>query len=101
MAREPGGDYVWGSLSGRWLMVRPVLPMEPWWRAAFRRTGWRVWARVFRRDQHRCYCPEGWAFDGHVVIAGVGLQWFYSRYTGTVPCVCDEALQRWREEREA
>jgi hypothetical protein len=36
-----------------------------------------------------------------LVLAGFGVVWFYSHYTGEIPCWCDKALADIEEEETA
>lgn len=110
----------YGSLSGRQLCLRWFTPysFQYWdgscWRFAWRSLlSWRAWRSGLREYEpfafrmhrhahstHRCYCQTGWLFDGNVRFAGFCFQWFYSHYTGPVPCPCDEAFDEMFGEEE-
>lgn len=113
-------DIDFGSLDRRQLTLRPfsslafsrlgpngfvlswreLLNPLNWFHAARVRDNWRLEARYHRQCTHRCYCPTGSSFDGSIVACGFGVVWFYSHYTGQVPCVCDVAMEEWRERDE-
>lgn len=108
-------DTTFGNLDGRQLTLRWITPFafhvwtgSDWrfsWRELLRPRLWFLWLRALRYwtnwrvgcrrqvgNTHRCYCPDGWLLDGELVIAGWGLIWFYSHYTGEVPCTCDKVI---------
>lgn len=105
-------DIHFGSLNGRSLCVRFVLPLSmqrydpcrgfvPSWRIlsplAWLRglRGWKpvcVSLNTWRNSTNRCYCPDGTSAFLRAVFAGVGVLVWYSHYRGRVPCVCDEAI---------
>lgn len=108
-----GRDINFGQLNDRQLTLRPIFPCEfcelagfrwrlsarrllsprQWWRAVLNPWNWRLWVRRVRGATHRCYCRDGWLFDGSIVVAGFGMVWFYSHYTGEVPCTCDKVME--------
>lgn len=114
-------NLYFGSLSKRQLHLRWFVPYEfqdftdrgfalswrklvnprNWLRAIFRRSHWEFWWRRHTESTHRCYCSTGWSFDGGIRIAGWSLQWFYSHFTGNVPCPCDVYFDGEEEESEA
>ncbi len=104
-------DTNFGSLSGRQLTLRWIVPWSfqrwngyqfaftPWrllnplcWVRAIVKGDYDLWWRLHRDCNHRCYCPVGVSFDGSIKAAGWGVIWFYSHYTGEVPCWCDKAI---------
>ena len=87
----------WSSESYDWrLSWRRMFKPSLWLRAVTSRYDWRLsWKR--RQGNHRCYCQEGMMFDGNILLAGWGLTWFYSNYTGEIPCWCDKAIEELAE----
>jgi hypothetical protein len=108
-------DTTFGSLDNRELTLRWISPFafDRWtgrqwsfswrellrwrsWRcylkALFNRESWRVGFKRFQRSTHRCWCPDGTMIDGECVLFGFGFIWFYSHYTGEIPCTCDKAI---------
>ena len=103
-----------GSLSGRHLSLRlrasdafnaftptgfhlspwRLLNPQRWYYAIFRRYNWKMWWRWYSDMNHRCYCPCGRMFDGRICLAGFSVTWFYSHFTGELPCSCDELFER-------
>jgi len=78
------------------------------WRTLFSLDRWR---KVFRdaphfrasrkaHVTHRCYCPDGWVFDGGAGAMGFSVSWFYSHYTGRVPSTCDEVIAELESREE-
>lgn len=115
MRRRFDGDIIFGSVASRQLHLSLYAPWQfksytdekgfwfdwrrlanpvRWWRTIFRRENWEFWMRWWKHINHRCYCQNenDFAFDGHIVVAGWGLVWWYSRYTGEVPCTCDKII---------
>lgn len=110
-------DTNFGRLSGRQLTLRWIVPhpfrrwndytceFDPWllfnparwFRAIFKGDYDFLW-RYTPECNHRCYCPVGTMFDGRIVEAGWGVFWFYSHYTGEVPCWCDKAIAKMNGE---
>jgi len=106
------GEIIFGSVYSRELCIRWHMPFQfvtwcdgtfrfswrrffnpvVWWRNVFRKSSWDLWWRYYRDGSHRCYCPTGSMFDGNVTVAGFGLGWFYSNFTGQNPCPCDMAM---------
>jgi len=88
-------EWNFGSIDCRQLCVRvfvPWLTLRNWHRVVFSRWSWRLWCKWHRHGNHRCYCCVGHMFDGHIWLAGFGLQWFYSYYPGPSRCCCDEVM---------
>lgn len=79
-----------GRLSGRQFDFALYAPKT--WRAMFWRSSWAFSWTLHRDVNHRCYCQCGTMFDGRLVLAGLGVTWWYSRFTGSTPCPCDEAF---------
>jgi hypothetical protein len=110
-------DYCWGSLGRRQLHIRTLVPscVTVWdgyqfrfsWRRAlspfrlirsiFNRHHWSLWAKRWRGINHRCYCDSGSCIDGRIELAGYGVLFWYSNYTGKIPCWCDQALAEMQE----
>lgn len=104
-----GPSHNWGSVDGRqlsfnlhvpwrmksydreWSWRKAANPLN-WWRTVRDKYEWAFWWTFQRGSNHRCYCREGVLFDGRMVVAGFGLNWWYQNYTGPVPCVCDEVI---------
>ena len=106
-------DWHYGSLNGRELTLRwhvpfsfrewvngrwyfaPIKMLNPvrWWRAARDKWNWRMRCRRLVGATHRCYCDTGSMIDGSLIVFGFGVTWFYSHFTGSVPCPCDEAIE--------
>ena len=72
------------------LSILKIFSPRNWIRAVFRRSNWACSIMFFNASTHRCWCDEGCACDGRIVMAGFGLVWFYSHHTGVVPCPCDD-----------
>lgn len=85
-----------GSLDRRSLQLLWFAPCA--WRAVFTRSNWRAWLIRQPGNNHRCHCPVGTLIDGSLVLAGFGVTFFYSHYTGEVPCWCDKVLSEMEEE---
>lgn len=97
-------DWRIGSIDRRQLTLRWLAPFEfrhnwwrvldprAWWRAARSRDNWELDWSCHDDVSHRCYCPEGWLCDGRLVVGGFGVIWFYSSYTGELPCPCDQVV---------
>lgn len=104
-------EYNFGQLSKRQLCLRFFVPLvmcdwcdDGWrvslvkllnprrWLNTIRWNNWRCNMARHAHVQHRCYCPTGWLFDGHISAAGFGVSWFYSSFTGKTPCPCDLAF---------
>jgi hypothetical protein len=84
-------EWNFGRLSGRQLTLRWYAPYS-WWGDAFSRWGYDFQWVYHLNNNHRCYCAVGTLFDGRLCIAGWGVSWFYSHFTGEVPCVCDRTM---------
>ena len=113
-------DKQFGSLSGKQLHLRWFTPcvferwtghgfaLSPWrllnprrwFRAVFNRGHYNFWWRFDRETNSRCWCPVGSLFRGRIEVAGFGLLWWYSVFTGDVPCPCDVAFGELEEEQE-
>lgn len=89
-------ELKFGSLSNRELTVLLSTPSWRWWRP-FSRSSWSFWWVLHRNASHRCYCPEGTMFDGRLCVAGFNMTWYYSHYTGEMPCVCDRTIEEFEE----
>jgi len=118
--RDYSGDWHFGSLNKRELTIRPIVSiyfrkwdgglfslswsklLSPvaWWKVLRDRWSWRASARYFNGATHRCYCDTGTMFDGDLVLFGFGFLWFYSNFTGSVPCPCDVARGDSEDEGE-
>ena len=94
------GDWNFGRLDGRQLTLRWNRPiflslgwksLGYWWSVIRSRWNWELSCRRHVGATHRCYCDTGSMVDGRVCVAGFGVTWFYSHYTGPVPCWCDKA----------
>ena len=86
------------SPDGWWrFSPRKLLDWRAWKSSTFRRCNWSFWWVFHRHANHRCWCPEGTRFDGRLCMAGFGVNWFYSRYTGELPCVCDRSSEEFEE----
>ena len=105
-------DINFGSLDRRQLCLRPIVPvwfrkwnghtfvfhwphmLSPvrWWRTLKDKYGWQFSCHRLVGGTHRCWCGDGSMIDGRLVMFGFGVLWFYSHYTGEVPCHCDEAI---------
>lgn len=72
-----------------WRLANPV----NWFRSIFSKWNWRASCHWCDYATHRCYCNTGNLCDGGVTLAGWGLVWFYSHYTGDVPCTCDRVIE--------
>lgn len=110
-------EYFFGDIDHRQLHLRTMTPLAmqcwngsswvfswrrlfrlaSWWSAIRSRSNWQVWCRYYGSMNHRCWCCEGTSCDGVIMLAGFGVRWFYSNYTGEVPCVCDRALSESQE----
>lgn len=90
---------VWDQGGFRIAPLRLLNPLR-WWRTATVRDNWRLELRRHVDANHRCYCQSGTSIDGAVVICGFGLLFWYSNFTDDVPCPCDIAMERLREESE-
>ena len=84
---------------GRW-QFRPLLLLNPlrWVRAITNWRNWYAWVRRYINMSHRCYCPTGSSIDGRIVACGFGLSFWYSRFTGEMPCACDQITATLFEE---
>tara|TARA_R100000093_G_scaffold64824_1_gene35780 strand:+ start:300 stop:638 length:339 start_codon:yes stop_codon:yes gene_type:complete len=88
-------EHRFGRIDKRELCLRWIVPLRfcEWSSESY---DWRLsWKR--RQGNHRCYCQEGMMFDGNILLAGWGLTWFYSNYTGEIPCWCDKAIEELAE----
>ena len=122
MPRRLGGDYVWGNVDSRELTLRPITPLQMcewhpirgfrftarsllvprnWWKTAKDRWSWCWELRFYRDSNHRCWCAVGRRVFWRVVVCGFGFVIFYSRFTGSVPCPCDKAIEEVKEESNA
>jgi hypothetical protein len=90
-------DYERGFVFAPWRLLNPL----QWIRSACCLENWRFWCVRHVGSTHRCYCPDGSSIDGSLVLAGFGVVWFYSHYTGEIPCWCDKALADIEEEETA
>ena len=113
-------DYIIGDIDKRQLHLRFFAPFafqewrdgtfrfkrtglfnpRRWVKAIFDRYGWGFRCRRFTEGNHRCYCPVGGIIDGNVSLAGFSVLWWYSRYGGPVPCVCDQMMAELFPEEE-
>lgn len=113
-------DLNFGSVNSRELTLRFWMPYEfqewcdgvfrlapwklldplRWFRTATYRNSWLVECYRHTESTHRCWCPTGSRIGGAIVICGFGVRWFYSHYTGEIPCPCDLAMDELREELE-
>lgn len=75
----------------RFAPLRLLNPVN-WWRAIGPRDNWELHWHRHNNATHRCWCDEGWLFDGNIRVAGFGVVWFYHKYTGKIPCPCNEAM---------
>ena len=111
-------DYTIGILDNRQLRIRTYTPCEfnswrggswqyrsslllnpiRWMRAIKNRYNWDFWLRRCVDITHRCYCPTGNIIDGRIVVCGFGMTFWYSRFTGTIPCACDEMMAAMYDE---
>ena len=91
--RWNGGNWVFSPLR----MLNPVR----WWRAIRTRCNWSLWCGFYRDANHRCWCMTGSMFDGRLCVAGWGVVWFYSHFTGEVPCPCDKAVEEMELQEHA
>lgn len=90
----------WDYDRGFYLAPLKLLNPVRWWRTIFNRWSWRFKCRRYEGAIFRCYCMTGSGVDGCLFLAGFGVQWFYSHYTGELPCWCDKALAELEEEAE-
>jgi len=93
-------EWNFGSIDYRHLCIRVFtnrLTLRYWHHVVFSRWSWRLWCKWRPHGNHRCYCQVGHMFDGHISLAGFGLQWFYSYYPGPSRCCCDEVIDSWEE----
>ena len=72
---------------------RAALNPKNWWQAMKYRSNWALHCRRWKNTNHRCYCQCGSMIDGRISICGFSMNWWYSRFTGTVPCPCDEMIE--------
>jgi hypothetical protein len=79
----------WRSVGGFSFSWRRFLTPSRLLRTTFTRSNWRFWAHRCNWATHRCWCSTGSLCDGNVTIAGFGVTWFYSHFTGETPCPCD------------
>jgi hypothetical protein len=90
------------SFVGRWRMDwKALLSLDNWRRAWKYETDNRFSARRYAHSTHRCYCATGWSYDGSMSLMGFQVQWFYSHFTGKLPCPCDEAFEEMEAEDES
>lgn len=61
-----------------------------WWKRLFYKSEYDFDLRCVK-GSHRCWCMDGFSFDGRIVIAGFGIVWFFSHWPGRFPCSCDYA----------
>lgn len=88
-------------IEGEWTVsVWKLLNPANWYRAIFSRWNYGFSWTHHRNNNHRCYCPVGRLFDGRICIAGFGVSWFYSRYSGEIPCTCDKVFAEMFPETE-
>lgn len=62
-----------------------------WWKAITQKASWSFACNRIVGATHRCYCATGSLIDGRIILFGFGVVWFYSHFTGEIPCSCDEA----------
>lgn len=96
------GPFQFQSFRGGDWRFRPLLLLNPlrWIRAIMERNNWGFWVRKNPYMTHRCYCPTGSSIDGRIVVCGFGLSFWYSRFTGGIPCACDKMIATLLEEVE-
>jgi hypothetical protein len=92
----PSAMDEWRSVGGFCFAPLNLLSARCWWRATFSRWNWSFWTTRHKGCTHRCYCETGSLFDGRLCVAGFGVTWFYSHFTGDLPCPCDV----WSTEQE-
>jgi len=83
-------EYDRGQFRFRWLKT---LNIQNW----IRDRPWRhmqSWYFWFARHSfsNRCYCEVGYSFRLQITVCGFGLSFWYSNYTGPIPCICDEVI---------
>lgn len=71
---------------------RKMFSVCRWWRLFTSKYEWSFWWKRYPHASHRCYCRDGWMFDGNVRACGWSLTWFYSHFWGKIPCVCDQVM---------
>ena len=92
MSRWDGSEFVlsWSRI------FNPIL----WIKSAMWRNNWRAECRVFKNSNHRCDCQTGNSCDGALMLCGFGAVWWYSRFTGEIPCSCDEMIKELFEDTD-
>lgn len=89
--RVPFSMTRWHDHEWRFHWPKLLNPMN-WWRAVCDKWSWQAEFRRYVGANQRCYCDTGSMIDGRLVICGFGVIWFYSHYTGEVPCWCDKSM---------
>ena len=94
------GPWELRSFHGGHWRLKPALMLNPrrWFKVIMNRDNWYSSIRRYVGSTHRCYCPTGSSIDGRIVVCGFGLSFWYSRFTGDVPCACDEITATLFEE---
>lgn len=77
-----------------------LLDPRRWWRSVFNRHCY-LWSVYGHRNCNgRCWCPVGEICNANIHFAGWIIQWFYSHYTGEVPCCCDRAIEAMSDKQD-
>lgn len=89
-------DTLNGDFEFNWRNLTP----KNLWRCIWNRYNWSFWVSFSRGVNSRCYCPDGWNFSAHILIAGFGGNLWLSHYGGPDPCPCDEAIAKFNQDDE-
>lgn len=90
---KPSWFCDWDNQSYGWrISLKKLLNPHHWFKVVRNSESWSFQIRRFRGSNHRCYCSTGTSCDGRLVLFGFGLAWFYSNFTGDLPCHCDAVI---------
>lgn len=87
-------EYTFGNLNRHHLLARFWYTR---WNSVFNLKNYSMCISK-REFSGRCYCP-GFELIIHIGFGKLGASFWYSIYSGEVPCSCDEALSKFLHEK--